>query len=129
MEPVSDSFRELTAHSKDVARRLLTVGANRLELLRVEVQEERVLLLRVIFLAFGSAALALLGGMTLTGLMVFLFYELAPVTVMLALTILYGTAALLLHRRVAGLLRAWQNLPSTFEQLRKDRACLETLFE
>ena len=44
--------------------------------------------------------------MTLTGLLVFLFYELAPVTVMPALTILYGTAVLLLlHWRLAGLLR------------------------
>lgn len=63
-------------------------------------------LLRAIFLAFGAAAFALLGGMTLTGLLVFLFYELAPVTVMPALTILYGTAVLLLlHWRLAGLLR------------------------
>ena len=63
-------------------------------------------LLRAIILAFGVAAFALLGGMTLTGLLVFLFYELAPVTVMLALTILYGTPVLLLlHRRLAGLLR------------------------
>ena len=90
---------------------------------------ERVLLLRAIFLAFGAAAFGLLGGMVFTGLMVFLFYELAPVTVMLALTLLYGMAAVVIHRRLNGLLRCWQNLPSTFEQLRKDRVCLETIFE
>ncbi len=129
MESAQDSLRQLTANSKEIARTLLTIGSNRLELLRVEVQEERVLLLRAIFLAFGAAAFGMLGGMVFTGLMVFLFYELAPVTVMLALTVLYGTAAVLIHRRLIGLLRSWQNLPSTFEQLRKDRVCLETIFE
>src|SRR5436190_10622628 len=126
MESAPDSFAQLTVNSREVARTLLTIGSNRLELLRVEVQEERVLLLRAIFLAFGAAAFGLLGAITFTGLIVFLFYVVAPVTVMLALTILYGTAAVMIHRRLTGLLRAWQNLPSTFEQLRKDRVCLET---
>ncbi len=129
MEQAPDSSRQLTANSKRIARRLLTIGANRLELLRMEVQEERVLLLHAIFLAFGAAVAGLLAGITLTGLIVFVFYEVAPVTVMLALTVLYGAAAVMLHWRLTGLLRAWQNLPSTFEQLRKDRVCLESIFE
>jgi uncharacterized membrane protein YqjE len=129
MEPAPDSFLQLTANSREVARTLLTVGANRLELLKVEVQEERVLLLRAIFLAFGAAAFGLLGGITLTGMVVFLFYEMAPVTVMLALTALYGAAAVMIHWRLSVLLRTWRNLPSTFDQLRKDRVCLETIFE
>jgi len=35
------SARQLTAASKTFARRLLTIGENRLELLTVEMQEER----------------------------------------------------------------------------------------
>jgi hypothetical protein len=30
-----------------------------------------------------------------------------------------------LYRRLTLLLRDWQNLPATFDQLRKDRPCLE----
>jgi hypothetical protein len=41
------------------------------------------------------------------------------------LTGLYGGTAVWLYRRLSLLLRDWQNLPATFDQLRKDRACLE----
>jgi len=51
METANDSFGPLAASSKYFARRLLTIGENRLELLMVEVQEERVRLLRAILLA------------------------------------------------------------------------------
>jgi uncharacterized membrane protein YqjE len=61
------------ANFREVARTLLTIGTNRLELLRVEVQEERVLLMQAIFLAFGAGAFGLLWGITLTGMVVFLF--------------------------------------------------------
>ena len=40
MEESTASFRQLAATSKHFARRLLTIGENRLELLTVEVQEE-----------------------------------------------------------------------------------------
>jgi uncharacterized membrane protein YqjE len=129
MDTPPPGFAQLNATARDVARTLLTIGSNRLELLRVEVQEERVLLLQSIFLAFGAAAFGLLCGVTLTGMVVFLFYNTAPVTVMAALLILYGAAAVMIHRRLSGLLREWRNLPSTFDQLRKDRICLETIFE
>ena len=129
MEPAPDSFPQLAANAKEVARRVLTIGANRLELLQMEVQEQRTLLLHAIVLAFGAAAIGLLGGITLTGLLVFLFYDKAPCTVMLTLTILYGTAAVMIHGRLNRVLRSWRNLPATFEQLRKDRVCLETIFE
>jgi hypothetical protein len=66
METATGSFGQLAAHSKDFAWQLLTVGENRLELLTVEVQEERERLLRAILLALGVAAFGLLAGITLT---------------------------------------------------------------
>lgn len=129
MDPVPDSFRSLTARSRRVLRQLLTAGANRLEILRVEVQEEQEILVRTIFLACGAAAFGMLAGITLTGLLVFLFYERAPVSVMLILSLLYILAALLLLRRIAGLLRSRQRFSATSGQLRKDRAGLESLFQ
>jgi uncharacterized membrane protein YqjE len=125
MEPAPIGIKHVAAAAKRLARRLLTIGENRLELLMMEVQEERVRLLRAILLALGVAALGLLAGITLTGMVVVLFWRQSPVTVLGALTALYGVSAIALYRRLAGLLRDWENLPATMEQLRKDREALE----
>jgi uncharacterized membrane protein YqjE len=116
---------QLLETSKRFARRLLTIGENRLELLMVEVQEERQRLLRAILLALGVAAFGLLAGVALTAAIVFLLWELSPVAALLVLTGIYGATAVCLYRRLTLLLRDWQNLPATLDQLRKDRACLE----
>ena len=116
---------QLVKTSKRFARRLLTIGENRLELLMVEVQEERERLLHAILLALGVVALGLLTGITLTGAIVVLLWELSRVAALLALTGLYGATAVCLYRRLTLLLRNWESLPATVEQLQKDRACLE----
>ena len=66
MEESTVSLGQLGATSKTFARRLLTIGENRLELLTVEVQEERERLLHALLLALGVAAFGLLAGLTLT---------------------------------------------------------------
>ena len=125
MEPAPTHAGQLVETSKRFARRLLTIGENRFELLMVEVQEERARLLRAILLALGVAAFGLLAGVALTGAIVVLLWELSRVAALLVLTSLYGATAVLLYRRLTLLLRDWQNLPATLDQLRKDRACLE----
>jgi uncharacterized membrane protein YqjE len=127
MEESTVSFRQLAATSKQFAQRLLTIGENRLELLTVEVQEERERLLHAILLAFGVAAFGLLAGIAFTAAIVVLFWAWSPVTVLLTLTGLYGAAGVYLWRRLAGLLRDWQTLSASVDQLRKDRACLENI--
>src|ERR1035438_2183326 len=129
METATGSFKQLATTSKLFARRLLTIGETRLELLTVEVQEERVRLLRAILLALGVAAFGLLAGVALTGTIVVLFWDFSHVAVLLALAGLYGAAAVFLYRRLTVLLRDWKNLPATLDQLRKDRACLEKTLE
>ena len=113
--------------SMQFARRLLSIGENRLELLLVEVQEERVRLLRAILLALGVAAFGLLAVVALTGLVVLLFWSFSPLALLLALTGLYGSAAAILYWRLTVLLRDWESLPATLDQIRKDRACLEPI--
>src|SRR5436190_539566 len=66
MQESTVSFKQLSTSSKDIARRLLTIGENRLELLTVEMQEERDRLLHAILMAFGVAAFGLLACLTLT---------------------------------------------------------------
>ncbi|MHB8522043.1 MAG: phage holin family protein [Limisphaerales bacterium] len=126
MEPSGFSFGQLAAASQHFVRRLLTIAENRFELLMVEVQEERERLLRVILLALGVAAFGLLAGAALTGAIVVCLWNVSPVAVLLVLAVLYGAAAVLLHRRLNRILRDWKNLPATLDQLRKDRECFET---
>ena len=125
MEESSASLGKLGATSKQFVRRLLAIGENRLELLTVEVQEAREHLLHTILLALGVAAFGLLAVLTLTAAIVVWLWAWSPVGVLLALTGIYGAAGGCLYRRLTGLLRDWQMLSSTLDQLRKDRACLD----
>jgi uncharacterized membrane protein YqjE len=125
MESSASSVGRLGETLKRFARRLLIIGENRLELLMVEVQEERERLLRAILLALGVAAFGLLAAIALTATIAVLLWQYSPFAVLLTLTSLYGTTAVCLYRRLTRLLRDWQNLPATLDQLRKDRACLE----
>jgi uncharacterized membrane protein YqjE len=120
-------FTHLATNLKHIARRLLTIGENRLELLRVEMQEERERLLCAFLLALGVAVFGLLAGMALTVAIVVLLWPYAPVAALLILAGLYGAAGICLWRRLLGLLHDWQTLSESLDQLRKDRACLEKI--
>ena len=124
MDTATVSLSQLGATSKQFARRLLTIGENRLELLTVEVQEERERTLHVFLLALGVATFGLLAGLTLTAALVVWLWA-WPLTVLLTLTALYGAAGICLYRRLTGLLHNWQMLSISLDQLRKDRASLE----
>ena len=127
MEESNVSLGQLAATSKRFAQKLLTIGENRLELLTVEVQEERERLLHAILLAFGIAAFGLLAGLTLTATIVVWLWAWSHVAVLLILTGLYGVAGIYLYRRLTNLLRDWQTLSASLGQLQKDRACLEKI--
>lgn len=128
MEETTITFSQLALTSKILASRLLTIGENRLELLIVEVQEERGRLLHVILLSFGVAAFGLLAGLMLSAALVVLLWARAPMAVLLGLTAFYGTVALCLFRRLRRLQREWKTLASTLDQLRRDRIALENQF-
>lgn len=127
MDDSPASFRQLVTTSARLAHRLLTIGENRLELLTVEVQEERERFLHAILLALGAAAFGLLGGLTFTAAIVVCLWSWSPLAVLLSLTALYAVAGVCLYRRLIGLLRDWQTLPASLDQLRKDRECLEKI--
>jgi len=125
MEETTGSIQQLSMTWKRFARRLLTIGENRLELLTVEVQEESERLMQALLLALGVAAFGLLAGMTLTAAILVMLWAWSPVAALLTLTGLYGAAGFCLWRRLTGLLRNHQTLSASLDQLRKDRACLE----
>jgi uncharacterized membrane protein YqjE len=113
------------ASPKHFARQLLVMAENRVELLMVEVQEERERLLRAILLALGVAVFGFLAGAALTVALVVMLWSLSPIAVLLTLAILYCATAIFLYRHFILLQRSWETLPATLDQLRKDRACLE----
>jgi uncharacterized membrane protein YqjE len=129
MEEAPVNGRPWSAAWKQLAGRLLAIGENRLELLSVELQEERERLLRALLLALGVVAFGLLAAMTLTAAIVVKWWHSSPVAVLLSLAFLYGAAGAFLYWRLAGLLRDWQTLPASLDQLRKDRACLEKILK
>jgi len=129
MDPAADNSGSFGASSKHFARRLLTIGENRLDLLMLEVQEERERLLHAILLALGVAVFGFLAGVALTVALVVLLWQLSPVAVLLTLTCLYAVSAVWLYRRFTALQQDWKTLPATLDQLRKDRVCLEKTLE
>jgi uncharacterized membrane protein YqjE len=126
MRPTTiDSSEPLQASPGHFARQLLVIAENRLELLMVEVQEERERALRAILLALGVAVFGFLAGAALTVALVVMLWAFSPMGVLLTLAVLYGAAAIFLYRHFAILQRNWETLPATLDQLKKDRVCLE----
>lgn len=121
------NLQQLGSAAKKLGRQVLALGQNRLELFAVEVQEERERLLQALLLALAVAAFGLLASLTLTTAIVVLLWAYSPVLVLLLLTGLYGIAASVICRRLVLLMRDWQTLAATRDQLRKDRAGLEAL--
>jgi uncharacterized membrane protein YqjE len=113
------------ASPKHFARQILVVVENRVELLMLEVQEERERLLRAILLALGVAVFGFLAGAALTVALVVMLWSLSPIAVLLTLAALYSASAVFLYRQFAVLQGSWETLPATLQQLRKDRVCLE----
>ena len=121
------SFQPLAAMSKDILRQFLTMGENRVQLLAVEVQQERERLVMVILLAFTIAAFAVLAGTTLTAAMVIALWDHSPAVILLALTFLYAIGGIYFYQRMTRLIREWQTLSASLDQFRKDTQCLAKL--
>lgn len=127
MEESNEGFRHLATLFERTARRVLAIGANRLDLLAAEVQEERERLLHAIYLALGVTVLGLLGGMTFTAALVVGLWDRSPLAVLCVLTLAYAAGAAFLCRRLTACLRDWQTFPDSLDQLGKDRASIERL--
>jgi uncharacterized membrane protein YqjE len=115
---------QLAATAKRLGRLLLSIGENRLELLMLAVQEERVLLLHSILLALAMSAFGMLAGMAITAAIVVWGWSWSPVGILAIMAGLYAAAGLCLYRRLSSLLNGRQPLSAFLDQLRKDRDAL-----
>jgi uncharacterized membrane protein YqjE len=125
MDDSAAGIGQLVDTSKPLVKRLLIIGENRLELLMVELQAERGRMLRAIVLVAGMAVCGFLAVLALNVAIVVLLWNHSPAAVLLTLTCIYGAGAAGLYWRLTGLLRDWNMLSATLDQLRKDRECLE----
>ncbi len=126
-ELTEESLSDLLSASRRITQRTLDIGVNRVELLMVEVQEERERLLRSFHLALVAAALAVLGGFALTFALAVLFWDHGAVAVLFSIAALCIGATLFLRHRISSLHREDSMFASTLEQLRKDRECLHEI--
>jgi len=125
MESHSGEFSTLAHASRNFVRRLMATGENRVELLLLEIHEERQKLLQSLLLALAAAAFGLLAGVALTGVIVVLFWQSSPLIALIVLTLLYAVTAGALCVRLNALQQNWRSLQGTMDQLKKDRVALE----
>lgn len=111
--------------SKRVAQRLVAMLENRLQIVLVELQEERELILRAICLTMALAVFALLACITITAVIAAAFWNDSPVTALLILAAIYAGGGVTCYILLLRLKRDWQIFPSTLDQIKKDRECLE----
>jgi len=119
-----ESLGDLLAASQRVAQRTLDIGANRVELLMVEVQEERERLLRSFHLAVAAAAFGVLGGFALTFALAVLLWDHGAVAVLFVVAAVCAGFTTLLVSRILRWQRDYPMFAATVDQLRKDRECL-----
>jgi uncharacterized membrane protein YqjE len=127
MEESTASPSELNAGTRRLARRLLAIGGNRLELLMVEVHEERRRLLQAFLTFVAMGTFGLLAGVAVTLAIGVLTWNQSPALAFAALALVYLTMAAFFYRRLVALQNQWKILPATLDQLQKDCSCLEEI--
>ena len=125
MDEPTNAEAGVTGAGKRLAQRLLMIGENRLQLLVVELQEERDRMLQAVTLTLAWAVFGLLAAVAFTVGVAVAFWNHSPVLAMAGLTIIYVAAAYIFYRRLVQLQKNWRTLEATLEQLNKDIECFE----
>jgi uncharacterized membrane protein YqjE len=124
MSAVAAPVSEIKVISRRLVKRALDMSENRLQLLLLEVEEERERLLQAMMLALGMATFGLLAGVAFTIIVLLLFWSRSPLFAMTLLTALYVGIVFFLHARLTRLRRDWKAFSGTLSQLREDCSCL-----
>ena len=111
-------------------KRLLATGLaslqNRLELFLVELDEEKHRLVELFVRILIACALGLVTLVLATFTIIYVFWERAPLTVLIVLSVVYAAATFWAFRTVQARLRSRSAFSATLDEIKKDRACLET---
>jgi uncharacterized membrane protein YqjE len=128
MESFTDEAARLGGSTGRISRSLMALGENRLELLILEFEEERILFVRSLFLSLGIFAFGLLGMSTLTAAVVIGLWSQSPGLVLGVFAGLYGLLAIAIALILRRMMRRAEPFSATLDQLRKDRRSVEKLF-
>ena len=104
-------------------RTVLAVAQNRLELLLVELREQRWQFLNALLLAALVVLLATMTLLTATVLIVVVCVRADRLDVVVGLTVVYLVATLVGGWRLRNRLKSWAPFSATLAELKKDKAC------
>lgn len=104
---------------------ILAIFQNRLELLVVELHEDRIRLVETLLLVVAVVALGLFTLILAAAAVIVLVWNELHVIGLLILSAVGLVATLLVGWRLTVRLKNWPLLPGTLGQLKKDRECLE----
>ena len=125
MEPSPEDAPGLLRSLKRLSKVALGIVENRVELLLVELEEER---WRVVDALLLVASVAVLSLMTLTAgtfALVMFFPAEHRAAVMLVVALVYLLATLGVSMKLRSRLKRWRSFSSTLAELKKDKACLD----
>ena len=114
-----------SASIQRIARTLLAIVHNRLELLLVEVQEERLRLFETFLLAALAMVLGVMALVMVTFTLVILLWDQWRVAVLVSLSVLYVAATLAVYWRLRQRMRGGPSFSATLGELHKDKSCLD----
>lgn len=98
---------------------------NRIELLLLELKEERFRLFDTLLLSCAAAVLGFMALLTATVTIVVIFWDSGLLTALVVLSAIYSLATAGVVWRLRVRLQNWSCFSSTLAELKKDRACWE----
>ncbi len=110
---------------KRLSHTVAAVAQNRIELLLVELQEERSRLVGMLILAAAGAVCGLMALIVLTFTLVLVSGDQSRIAVLVGLGSAYLAGAGLAFWKLNTQLKSWEAFSATLAELRKDRAWLE----
>ena len=126
MDEGTESSNGLLASLRRLMDTGLGLAQNRLELLSVELQEEKHRLVELLALIFTTVALGLMALIVISFTIVVLFWENGRLPVLIVLSVLYIAATVWASFRLRAFMRNGDRpLRSSLEELTKDRECLQ----
>lgn len=126
MRETSEAKSGVWTSLKCILDTLLATAQNRVALLAVELQEEK---RRVVEAMLCAAAVAAFGMMTLTLVtftVVVLFWENGRLPALAILSAVFFVGTVLAWRTLQSQIKGRKTFAATLDELKKDRACLET---
>ena len=125
MEGVDQSRAGIFASLRRLLKTVLAIAQNRLELLLVELQQERWRFFDALLLAGAVLILAAMTLMLATLTLVVVCLRAGRLDLLVALMLLYLAATIVGFWRLRTRLKNWAPFSATLTELKKDKACLD----